>query len=72
MERMKKLEARERETLAKLEAEAGELHRQQKHRPAGQASRDGDKLERILERLDRIEQRLERLERASKPSGRRK
>ncbi len=60
MERMKKLEAAERETLAKIEAEAGRLQGQLKNRPAA------DKLDRILERLDRIEQRLERLERANR------
>jgi hypothetical protein len=62
MERMKQLEAQERDTLAKLEAEAGELQRPRNRR----ASPDGDKLDRILERLDRIERRLERLERGGR------
>ena len=66
MERMKKLEAMERETLAKIQAEANELQRQLKNRPAGQPAPAADKLDQILERLDRIEQRLERLERANR------
>jgi hypothetical protein len=60
MEQMAKLEAEERETLAKIDAKSNELQKQLKNRPAPEA----DKLDRILERLDRIEQRLERLERA--------
>jgi hypothetical protein len=58
---MNKLDAEERETLAKIEAEADQLRNR---RPAGQAAGAADKLDQILERLDRIEQRLERLERA--------
>lgn len=66
MEEMKKLEAEEGETLAKLEAEARELRRQQNRPASGQPPQGGDKVDRILERLDRIERRLERLERGEK------
>jgi hypothetical protein len=55
MEEMNKLDAEERDTLAKLEDKRGLLLKQQ-----------ASPLDRILERLDRIERRLERLEQSGK------
>jgi hypothetical protein len=63
MEQMKKLDAKERETLQKLRAERDLFQKQQKSQGDNKASQSGDKLDRILERLERMERRLDRLER---------